>query len=51
MLGVSLAAVLVQMIGTYVVTPAWQASGPAGLVPPAVIIGLGFAQWRYAARQ
>ena len=49
MLGVSLAAVVVQMIGTYAVTPAWQASGPAGLIGPAVIIGLAFAQWRYAS--
>lgn len=49
-LGVSLLAATVQMIGTYLVTPAWQASGPAGLVLPALILGLGAAQWRYAAR-
>ncbi|WP_239489245.1 hypothetical protein [Luteitalea sp. TBR-22] len=48
-LGLSLAAVLVQMVGMYAATPAWQASGPAGLVLPAVIIALGAAQWRYAS--
>jgi hypothetical protein len=49
-LGASLGAATVQMIGTYLVTPAWQASGPAGLVLPALILGLGAAQWRYASR-
>ena len=39
MVGVSsLIALLVQMIGAYVVTPAWAAYGPVGLVMPAVLL-------------
>jgi len=34
----SLIALLVQMIGAYVVTPAWAAYGPVGLVMPAVLL-------------
>ncbi|CAN4278042.1 hypothetical protein LJR125_000903 [Pseudoxanthomonas sp. LjRoot125] len=34
----SLIALLVQMIGAYVVTPAWAVYGPAGLVMPAVFV-------------
>ena len=38
MLLLSLIALLVQMIGAYVVTPAWAVYGPAGLVMPAVFV-------------
>ena len=34
----SLLSLLVQMIGAYVVTPAWAVYGPAGLVMPAMFI-------------
>jgi hypothetical protein len=34
----SLVAVLVQMIAAYVVTPAWAAYGPTGLVMPVVLV-------------
>ncbi|WP_296282870.1 hypothetical protein [Pseudoxanthomonas sp.] len=34
----SLIALLVQMIGAYVVTPAWAAYGPVGLVMPVVLL-------------
>lgn len=34
----SLIALLVQMIGAYVVTPAWAAYGAVGLVMPAVLL-------------
>ncbi|KRA40097.1 hypothetical protein [Pseudoxanthomonas sp. Root630] len=34
----SLIGLLVQMMGAYVVTPAWAVYGPAGLVMPAVFV-------------
>lgn len=46
----SLIALLVQMIGAYVVTPAWAVYGPAGLVMPAVFVLIAvFLLW-YANR-
>lgn len=47
---VSLLALLVQMIGGYLVTPAWDAYGPAGLVMPAVLILIALLFWRYAQK-
>ena len=42
----SLIALLVQMIGAYVVTPAWPAYGPVGLVMPAVLLAIAlFLLW------
>lgn len=42
----SLIALLVQMIGAYVVTPAWSAYGPVGLVMPAVLLAIAlFLLW------
>ncbi|WP_299346833.1 hypothetical protein [uncultured Pseudoxanthomonas sp.] len=38
MFALSLIALLVQMIGAYVVTPAWAAYGPVGLVMPVVLL-------------
>nr|WP_295376464.1 hypothetical protein [Pseudoxanthomonas sp.] len=47
---VSLLALLVQMIGAYLVTPAWDAYGPAGLVMPVVLILIALLFWRYAQK-
>ena len=47
---VSLLALLVQMIGAYLVTPAWDAYGVAGLVMPAVLIVIALLFWRYAQK-
>ncbi|WP_374501976.1 hypothetical protein [Pseudoxanthomonas sp.] len=42
----SLIALLVQMIGAYVVTPAWAAYGMAGLAMPAVLLVIAlFLLW------
>lgn len=42
----SLIALLVQMIGAYVATPAWSAYGPVGLVMPAVLLAIAlFLLW------
>lgn len=38
MLLLSLIALVVQIMGAYVVTPAWAAYGPVGLVMPAVLL-------------
>ena len=44
--GGALIALLVQMIGAYVVTPAWSAYGPVGLVMPAVLLAIAlFLLW------
>jgi hypothetical protein len=47
---VSLAAVLVQMIAIYVVTPAWQASGVSGLPMTLLITGIAAFLFWYARR-
>jgi hypothetical protein len=42
----SLIALLVQVIGAFVATPAWAAYGPAGLVMPAVLVAIAlFLLW------
>ena len=43
-------AVLVQMAGAYLTTPAWDASGAGGLVLPALLILIAFGLWRFAVR-
>lgn len=48
--GVSLLALLVQLVGAYAVTPAWASSGAAGLVLPVLLVVIAAALWRYAAR-
>ncbi len=48
--GVSLAALLLQVAGTFTVTPAWQAYGPPGLVMPAVLVLVAALLLRYARR-
>jgi len=46
MLLASLAALLTQVIGAFVVTPAWAAYGPAGLVMPVVLVAIAlFLLW------
>ncbi len=47
---VSLLALLVQMIGAYLATPAWAAYGAAGLVMPVVLIVIALLFWRYAQK-
>jgi len=47
---VSLAALVVQIAGGYLVTPAWQASGAAGAVFPALLLAIGIALLWYARR-
>ncbi len=47
---VSLIALLVQMIGGYLTTPAWAAFGAAGLVMPIIVIVIALALWRYSQR-
>lgn len=47
---VSLLALLVQMIAAYLVTPAWEAYGAAGLVMPVVLIVIALLFWRYAQK-
>jgi hypothetical protein len=49
-LAVSLAALLVQIGGTYAVTPAWAASGAAGLALPVLLLGVGVLLVRHAIR-
>lgn len=50
LLAVSLAAVLVQMIAVYALTPAWSASGSGGVVMALLITGIAaFLLW-YARR-
>lgn len=44
----SLLAVLVQMVVAYAVTPAWSASGVAGLLMPVVVVAIAAFLWRYA---
>jgi hypothetical protein len=45
---VSLLAIVVQIVGTYAVTPAWQAYGPAGLAMPVMLVVIGAYLYWYA---
>ena len=47
---VSLAALVVQFAGAYLVTPLWQASGIAGAIMPALLLAIGVLLLRYAKR-
>ena len=52
--GVSLAALVLQVVATYLLTPAWSAMGPTGLAMPAlllVIASLLLGHARTAARR
>ncbi len=46
----SLIGLLVQMIGGYVVTPAWAAYGAAGLAMPVVLLVIALFLLRYAGK-
>ena len=48
---VSLAALVVQIVGGYLVTPMWQASGAAGAAFPAVLLAIAAALLSYARRR
>lgn len=48
MFAASLAALVAQVLGTYLVTPAWAAAGAAGLALPALLIVIGVALLAYA---
>ena len=50
MFAISLLALLVQVIGTYLVTPAWVAYGAAGLAMPVLLLGVALLLWDYARR-
>ena len=47
---VSLLAIVVQMVGAYAVTPAWQAYGPAGLAMPAMLVVIAVYLYWYARK-
>lgn len=44
----SLVALVVQVAGTFLATPAWQAYGAPGLVMPAVLVTIAVLLLRYA---
>ncbi|KAF1711495.1 hypothetical protein CSC70_06240 [Pseudoxanthomonas kalamensis DSM 18571] len=46
---VSLLALLVQVIGGYLTTPAWSLTGVPGLAFPAVLVVIALFLWRYAS--
>ena len=48
---VSLVALVVQVAGGYMVTPAWTASGVAGAVMPALLLAIAIALLWYARRR
>jgi len=50
LLTLSLIAVLVQVTGAYLFTPAWQANGPAGLAMPILLVVIGALLVSYANR-
>ena len=45
---ISLVALVVQILGAYLVTPAWSAYGAAGLLMPALLLAIAAALWSYA---
>lgn len=47
---ISLIAVLVQMVGAYVATPAWVVYGAAGLIMPLVVLAIALFLWRYSGK-
>lgn len=50
MFAVSLLALLVQLAGAYLVTPAWQAYGIAGLAMPGLVLVIALALLVYSRR-
>lgn len=49
-LALSLAGIVVQLAGTYLITPAFSTSGVPGLILPIVLVGIAVALLRYARR-
>jgi hypothetical protein len=47
---VSLLAIVVQMVGAYAVTPAWQAYGAAGLGMPVMLVVIAAYLYWYASK-
>ena len=47
---ISLLAVVVQTVATFVVTPAWNSFGAAGLIMPAIVLVIAFLLWRYSGK-
>ena len=47
---VSLMAILLQVAGTFAMTPAWQTYGGAGLIMPLILLTIAFALLKYAQR-
>ena len=47
---VSLLAIVVQMVGAYAVTPAWQVYGPAGLAMPVMLVVIAAYLYWYAQK-
>ena len=45
---ISLVAIAVQLLGAYLVTPVWQASGAAGLALPVMLVVIALYLWWYA---
>ena len=47
---ISLVALVVQILGAFLVTPAWAAYGAAGLVMPLLLLAISAALWSYARK-
>lgn len=47
---ISLIAVVVQMVGAYVATPAWAVYGATGLIMPVIVLVIALLLWRYSGK-
>jgi len=47
---VALVALVLQVVASYAITPAWSASGAAGLVFPVLLVAIAIALWLFARR-
>ncbi len=50
MFGLSLVGLVVQLASVYALTPAWQATGPAGVAMPIVLVLIAIFLWWYARK-
>lgn len=48
---VSLGAIALQTVSSFIVTPNWQSYGPVSLILPIVLLTIGAALYRYAVRR
>lgn len=48
---VSLGAIALQTVSSFIVTPNWQSYGPVSLILPIVLLTIGAALYRYAGRR